>query len=156
MKQREIPDDDVLSLRINLDSDGTAEVVVQVRSNGFAGTGSAWFKPKQIATFGHLLRDTYPLDADGRYSLEGGYWGADNVLEQIHLSLRFFPIDRLGTVGAHINLADPISKSRPNQRASTVDLEFKTTYEDLRRFGGTVSSMVNDPSLEAVLPIEPR
>jgi hypothetical protein len=135
------------------DTDGTGELFAEASANGFSGVGSAWFNVEEIARFGETLSKAYPLHGSTPYKLEGGYWHKTltGVLEQTHLSLRFYPIGSTGVVGCRVLLATPLLEHDRNEEQHTVALKIKTFYEELSAFGLALSALANGASSEATL-----
>jgi hypothetical protein len=141
-----------LRLRMEQDTDGTAELFAEVESGRFRGAGSAWFGVQQVAAFGERLATTYPLQAGVPYELAGGYWDAQaTVLKQTHLSLRFYPIGALGEVGCRVLLASPFETNERAENQSSVAVELRTRYQALREFGESVVQLAAGSTGEVVL-----
>ena len=131
-----------LRLRIDHDTDGTAELFVELHHNAFSGKSSAWFDAKQLAEFGVRLANTYPLKREHPVYLCGGYWSnTGSTIDQLHVGLKFYPIGGTGTVGLQVKLATPcLADERPESQYK-VNAEIKTSYEELRRFGLAIKSL---------------
>jgi hypothetical protein len=151
MKRSQIPEDDCVTLEVEVDLDGATNVIVQARTNGFAGSASGWLHINDVVTFGRTIRDAYPLLANERYSLDAGYGASLDQPAQTLFALTFYQVDPRGTVGCCVELAAPRSPTWRNEKVNAAKLFLKTSYEELRRFGGTLSEMASDPALKAIL-----
>ncbi len=142
---------DRLRLTLDRDTDGAGGLVVEASSGGFSGVGIAWFNLSQIAAFGEVLSNTYPLAIDGSYKLRGGIWTMEtpSTISKLKLGLQFYPVGTLGVVGCRAHLT---SDDQPDGVAthSTV-IELRTNYEQLRNFGIAVSALADGKIDEAVL-----
>jgi hypothetical protein len=131
-----------LRLRIQHDTDGTAELFVELQHRSFAGMASAWFDAKQVADFGARLAKTYPLQREHPIELSGGYWSrTGSAIDQLHVGLKFYPIGGTGTIGLHVQLATDCQADERPESQYKVAAEIKTNYEELRRFGLAVRSL---------------
>ena len=142
-----------LSLTLQPDSDGTGELFAKVSANGFSGTGSAWFDCLQLAHFAEELAAAYPLPANKKMQLEGGYWSkSEPLIEQLHLGLSFYPIGSTGKVGCQVSLATPCGpdQARPESQA-TVRVELITSYEQVRVFANALEMLAKGTANEAML-----
>ena len=134
---------DYLRLTLQRDTNGTGELFAEVSVNGFSGVGSAWFNLSQIHIFGESLASNYPLLADGDYSLRGGVWstGSPDQLSEVNLSLKFYPMGALGEIGCRVDLAG--CGLYGCKAAHSVSVELHTHYEQLRRFGLALITLVD-------------
>ncbi len=142
---------DRLRLTLDRDTDGTGGLVAEASSGGFSGVGMAWFNLSQIAAFGELLANTYPLAIDGSYKLQGGIWTMEtpSTLSKLKLGLQFYPVGALGVVGCRAHLT---SDDQPDGVAThSAVIELRTHYEQLRNFGIAVSALAEGKVDEAVL-----
>ncbi|NHL00372.1 hypothetical protein [Rubrivivax benzoatilyticus] len=131
-----------LRLRIQHDTDGTAELLVELQHKSYSGTGSAWFDARQLAEFGRRLATTYPLQREHPIELSGGYWSrSGSTIDQLHVGFKFYPIGGTGTIGVHVQLATDCRADERLESQFKVAAEIKTNYEELRRFGLALSSL---------------
>lgn len=131
-----------LRLRIEHDTDGTAELFVEVNQNSFSGKASAWFDANHLADFGACLAGTYPLTREHPIELTGGYWSSTgSTIDQLHVGLKFYPIGGTGTVGLQVQLATACQPEASPESQFKVAAEIKTNYEELRRFGLAVKAL---------------
>jgi hypothetical protein len=144
--------DDVLELRFLDDNDGTGKLLARVSVSGFAGHSGAYVGVDQVATFAKAIA-AFPVPADPRPSLVGGFWKKDrsNELEQEHLGIVVYPIDHRGHIGVQVRLADESwNRSRPEAQCR-VQVEIITRYEPLRRFSAQLLALVGGTRTDAVL-----
>lgn len=141
-----------LRLTFAPDDDGTGELSVSVSVGSFSGSSSAWFAHADLVAFGQSLARAYPLQAGNPIELQGGYWGqSGNVLEQLHVGLRFYPVGSLGTVGCRVQLATPLQRgNRPDQQSS-IAVELLTSYEQVRAFAQALVELAQGQTDVAVL-----
>jgi hypothetical protein len=141
-----------LRLSLETDSDGTGELFAEVSSSGFSGHGSAWFNLQELAVFAKQL-GTIPLPADNDLCLEGGYGNQEKpgALDQVHLSIRIYPIGTKGQIGARVQVADRVERlDRPESQNSAM-VELKTSYAALERFAQDLDRLSRSSTSEAVL-----
>jgi len=119
---------------------------------GFSGASSAWIGVREIAAFGEKLAATYPLKASEPLELAGGVWSRSGLaLERVHVGLKFYPIESVGIVGCFVRLTTDLeSDGRPESRSS-VAVELKTTYQQLREFGESLVALASGNRAEVVL-----
>ncbi len=139
-------------VRMEQDSDGTAQVFVEVKAGPFSGASSAWFNVRQIAEFGQSLATTYPIKADAPVELAGGYLSrARKSIEQLHVGLKFYPLGSLGVVGCRVQLVDWLNGDERPESQSSVAVELHCRYEGLRQFGNSLVELALGKTSEAVL-----
>ncbi|MFN3437756.1 MAG: hypothetical protein ACK41V_08700 [Acidovorax sp.] len=141
----------ILSLQVQHDSDGTAELFVELSHPVFTGSASAWFDAISLAEFGASLANTFPLTREKPIELTGGYWDHQGAIEQLHVGLKFYPIGGTGTVGVHVQLATDCQADERSESQSKVSAEVKTNYEELRRFGFAVQAIAKNQASHAQL-----
>ena len=145
-----------LRVTLAVDSDWTCELFAGTKSSGFAGHGSAWFDLQEVTRFANELL-AFPLPENNPPCIEGGYWSQQQprTLEQMHLSIRAYPIGARGQVGVRVQLADP-PRSR-DQRPETqdrVEVEIQTSYTQLEQFAKDLILLASTQVEEAVLQTE--
>lgn len=142
-----------LRLFLEADTDGTAELFAEVNLSSFAGASSAWFSLAEIREFGECLHATYPIEPGSSIGIQGGYWSKTGgpVLEQQHLALSCYPIGGTGTVGVRIVLQTPIESGERPESQSSVMVELKTHYEQLRAFGAAIVALAHGIGRSAML-----
>ena len=143
-----------LLLRVNLDSDGTCELHAFVTSDGFSGHGSAWFDVGRVREFSKALR-SYPLSETNPPHIEGGYWSesAPSTLDQVHVSIRVYPIGHRGQLGVRVVIADPpIAQEDRLDSQNRAEIELRTGYNALERFALELDAMLRSSAEKAVLP----
>jgi hypothetical protein len=146
-------EDEYLRVTVDADSDGTGKLIAEVASSGYAGRGGAYFDLQRLAEFAQELR-AWPLSQSNPPYIEGGFWSQDkrDVLEQLHLSIRAYPIGSKGQVGIRVRLADP--PLWPDDRLESqnvADIEIMTSYEELQRFANDLKLVIESKLDEAVL-----
>jgi hypothetical protein len=144
-----------LRLRFEVDTDGAGELFADVHVNGFSGSSSAWFNVDQLNTFAQELGETYPLQAGRPLTLEGGFWSkSDNVVSDIHLGMKFYPVGVRGVVGCRVSLVRSIAPHERSEARSVVAVELITSYEQLRSFARAFERLTKGESSEAILEAE--
>jgi hypothetical protein len=143
----------LLRLHLEPDSDGTCELFAQLTAGEFSGAASAWFGLSELADFGRSVRDTFPLRADQRLKLEGGFWSnmGASVLEELHLGIHVYPLGDTGSIGVHVQLATAEHSGERKDARCSVQVEFRTSYENLRGFGQAVVALTHGSAKLAVL-----
>jgi hypothetical protein len=144
----------MLRLYLHRDPDGTAELVVAAASGDFAGRGTAWFTPEQIAAWGRAL-ELYPLRPENPPLLEGGYWEDDGrTLRECHVRLRVVPRSANGTLEVEVQLAAPLRSDQVPEQQHAASLTMATEYDALRHFARAVVAMAEGKTNEAQLCVE--
>lgn len=140
-----------LRLTLERDYDGTGELFAEVVANGFSGRGSAWFNLDQVSDFADALASAFPLDHP--IELKGGYWSkeTENLLAQVHLALRFYPIGGRGKLGCQVRLATAMQAYDRPEEQHFVQVELDTYYQELQQFSTDLLNLVSGFASEAVL-----
>ena len=141
-----------LSLRFEDDGDGTGKLLAQATSGGFAGEGGAWFSTSELQDFAEAV-GMFPIPEGNSPYIVGGFLKKDGNgdLEQEHLALKIYPIDRRGHLGVQVRIATELwSDARPESQHK-VELEIVTSYEPLAKFSRDLKSLVEGRIKEAVL-----
>ncbi len=144
----------LLELRFKPDTDGTGELVAQVRRGDYAGVGSAWFHCTEIQAFGRLLATTFPMPPNTEITLQGGYWrdGADPPeLQEVLLRLQVYPVGAMGSIGVRVEVMDGYFGVQRKESRAKLSLELLTDYESIKAFGESAARLVNAPELTARL-----
>lgn len=143
---------DALRLQFKPDTDGTGELIAEIRSNSFAGAGSAWFGEAELVELAKKLAAAFPLPADSPLGIRGGFWSTTGgSIEQEHVGLTFYPVGGLGRVGCRVVLCTPLYEhDRPEGQSSLV-AELLTTYERLGAFARALELLITGGVDEAVL-----
>jgi hypothetical protein len=141
-----------LQLRFDDEGDGTGKLVARAESGGFAGEGGAYFSVSEIEAFAAALAG-FPLPEQPRPSLSGGFWKKDNSgeLDQEHLGLVAYPVDKRGYLGMQVRIATEIWERDRSESQRTVRLEIVTAYEPLGRFSRDLIALVRGSMEEAEL-----
>jgi hypothetical protein len=144
-----------LKLWLETDSDGTGQLFVQFRANGFSGIGSAWFDLADLFEKSKLFAQ-YPLPKDQPVTLEGGYWKGDNAptLEQEHLHISAYPTNSRGEIGLRVRVATPLGTDDRPQSQSCAAVEITTNYEALARFSKQLGFLAQGDIREVELNTE--
>jgi hypothetical protein len=121
-----------------------------IEGEGFAGTGSAWFRADQLREFCDRLGE-YPLRTEELPVLEGGYWNADESLGQVHLSIRIAPHNPGGALRVSVVVAEPVEADDDLDRLRLARNWFVVGYNDLTRFQSGVRRLLTGELHEAVL-----
>ena len=144
--------DNYLRLTLDTDGDGTANLNATVHCNGFAGTSSAWFDLVQLDRFSEQLL-AYPLPPDGIGPLQGGFWSKTQKgeLAHLHLYLRFYPVGLRGAVGCMVILRTPSNDGDNTKVSSSVEIELRTSYQELSDFSNSLKHLSRGEASEAIL-----
>ena len=143
---------DKLLIRFLNEDDGTGKLQVRAHCNGFSGEGSAWFSTDELDEFASALA-VFPISEENPPAIRSGFGRQDGSgeLEQEHLSLRVYPIDRTGHLGVQIRLATEVwAQTRPESQHS-VQLEIPTSYEPLAQFSRQLKALLDGSVKEAIL-----
>ena len=134
------------------DPPSMGELIAQVSSSGFCGQGQAWFNVSEIDGFAAELA-TMPLSPNQTVSLEGGYWSTEQsgTLEQVHVSIRVYPIGTKGQVGVRVHLADRLERNDRRESQNQATVELKTTYGALESFARDLRRLQLSQANEAIL-----
>ena len=118
----------------------------------FFGHSSAWFSLSTLEGFAEQLLDV-PLPQDGLAPLRGGYWTKERPgeLAEQHVSMRVCPAGLCGAVGFRVELETHIQQSNAASRADAVDVELKTSYQELSEFSRNLRRLIRGEVSEAVL-----
>lgn len=128
-----------LTLKYISDSDGTGELIAEVRHLGFSGHGSAWFGFNELTAFTKSLRAQFPFPPETSLILQGGYWKKDvSEIDQVHLGLHFYPKGKLGVIGCRVHLQSSFS----NTSGYLLDVEILTSYEEIRNFSYAFENII--------------
>lgn len=138
-----------LRLKFYDDSDGTGKLLADIETNGFAGRGGAWFGIAQVEDFADLIA-SFPLPADAKCSLAGGFW-KDGKLDQEHLAIDVYPVDRRGHIGVQVRIATELWKESRRESQMKVTAEVITSYQPLLEFSKNLKSLVQGSTKEALL-----
>jgi len=138
-----------LRLKFEDDGDGTGKLCATVEARGFAGRGGAWFGINQVEKFAEAI-GVYPLPADKRHVLSGGYWKSHR-LDQEHFAIEISQIDRRGHIGVQVRIASELTESSRPQSQSMLRVEMYTTYERLRQFSDDLRALVHDAGGKEIL-----
>jgi hypothetical protein len=141
-----------IKLTFKLDTDGTGELTANFNSNGFSGTGSAWFDQMSLIEFSKKIM-AYPLPTDEPLEIEGGFWSSEkqNTLEQTHLFLKVYPVNQKGDLGVRVEVATPRWETDRPESIFSAKGEIKTNYNALERFAKQLKKLAENEIEEAVL-----
>jgi hypothetical protein len=144
--------DNYLRLTLDADGDGTANVHATVKCNGFAGASSAWFDLLHLESFSQMLL-AYPLPPDGVAPFQGGFWSKTKkgVLAQLLVSLKFHPVGLRGAVGCMVTLRTPLSDLDTTKVSSLVEVELRSSYQELSDFSKSLKHLARGEASEAIL-----
>src|SRR5579862_7138544 len=129
-----------LSLRFANDGDGTGQLSARAEASGFAGRSAAYFNIEDLENFARSMA-RHPLEGTIEVSSGFGKSGPDEV-DQEHLAIRVYPLDRRGHIGVQIRMATPIWPDIRRQLEMAAKLELVTDYEPLRKFGADLISLL--------------
>jgi hypothetical protein len=145
--------EDHLHLEVELDQDGAAELFATVQAGAFSGHSSAWFKSKDLANFGRLVAETFPLTKS--LGISGGFYDgtSTDTLSEEHLSIDLYPIGNCGRVGCQVRLASSLRDSERPQSKRAIQVELEVTYAELQRFGPALIDLASGKATKAVLRV---
>jgi hypothetical protein len=144
---------DTLRLRYSAEDERHGELFADVESGRFRGSGSAWFPLEQLRDFWQLA-GAYPIAEGEEPLLAGGIWDErGEALKECHLSIRFSPHGRKGSLKASMIVAsDSDDEGLHNQ---TLTASFRVSYGDVERFRIEFGSLLEGQSEQAVLRATP-
>jgi hypothetical protein len=130
-----------LQIFIKTGDDGTGEVFAKFEADNFSGCGSAWFDLKKLAAQAESFAQ-YPLSAETPPRIEGGYWNTSATkIDQEHLHISAYPINSRGAIGLLARVAVPHENPDRVGLNFSASVEFKTNYEQLRKFSVDLRSL---------------
>ncbi len=143
-----------LRVRFVDEYDGTGELIAHAGSDGFSGTGRAYFNTEAIQKFADAIAN-FPVSNAVPLTVAGGFVDSaerSGIPEQEHLGISVYPIDSHGHIGIQIRMATPLyTGDRPESRKSAT-VELVTTHEPLARFSRDLLAMLGGNTDEAVFP----
>ncbi|MDO3624454.1 hypothetical protein Q3O98_25635 [Ralstonia pseudosolanacearum] len=125
---------DQITIRLNLEGDGSGELFVEFSLNGFSGQGSAWF---DLAKLEDQVRNfsEFPLSIDRLPCIRGGYWNDDATeIQQEHVYLSARPRGLAGDVIFMVRLATPVETGMDSELNYSASAELRATYQQLSEF----------------------
>ena len=144
---------DSLRLAIDyIDGDGTARLDVAVQCRGFCGNSSGWFGISKLEEYADLLL-AYPLPDDGHPPLRAGFWSKtrQGEIDQLHVSLRVYPVGLRGAVGCLVTLRTPLNDGDKSKVVSLVEVELRTSYQAIADFSQELKKLLRAELSEAML-----
>jgi hypothetical protein len=145
--------DDCLRLSIGyMDGDGTARLDAAVQSKGFCGNSAGWFGISQLEEFSDLLL-AYPLPTNGHPALVAGFWSKSRrgEIDQLHVSLKVYPVGLRGAVGCLVTLRTPLNDVDKSKVASQLEVELRTSYQEMAEFSQALKKLLREEVSEAIL-----
>jgi hypothetical protein len=140
-----------LSLRFDDDGDGTGKLLAQANSDGFSGEGGAWFLTRELQDFAEAV-GMFPIPEGNPPYIAGGLKkDGSRELEQEHLALKVYPIDRIGHLGVQVRIATELWNDARPESQHKVELEIVTSYEPPAKFSRDLKSLVEGRIKEAIL-----
>lgn len=141
------PTGDQLAVCWHHDHDGTGRLALKCHSQGFAGTGRAWFANQTVVEFADRLTQ-FPLDADDPPTLSGGIDARDSYRELVGVTV--VPHGNRGQIDVRVHLATDLDLDLlEGQHESTLHL--LTTYQRLADFGNRLRAVVQAPEQTEVV-----
>jgi hypothetical protein len=106
----------------------------------------------QLQRFSEQLL-AYPLPPDGIAPLQRGFWSITQrgELAQLHVSLKVYPVGLRGAVGCLVTLNPPLNGGDTSKLASRVEVELRTSYQELSVFSKELERLANAEASEAIL-----
>jgi hypothetical protein len=143
-----------LLLRFADDGDGTGKLLAQVRSGGFSGEGGAYFSTGQLQDFAEAV-GMFPIPEENSPYIVGGFFKKDGGgdLEQEHLALKVYPIDRTGHIGIQARIATELRNEARPESQQKVELEIITSSEPLAKFSRELKLLVEGRIKEVILGV---
>lgn len=140
---------DYLKITADLEDDGIVGLTGTVSSEGFSGTGEAWFNVSEVKQFVSQL-EHFAKTTENPPEISGGNWdGKGNLLHKL-FSLRFYSFSSF-RAGVQVELANhPYTDCRPEEIAS-VKLELKPETQAIINFCGQLNSLLSNNISEASL-----
>ncbi|HVJ18341.1 MAG TPA: hypothetical protein VM686_23135 [Polyangiaceae bacterium] len=141
-----------LRARFYDDGDGSGKLCVHVVVDRFSGEGGAYFGIEELERFAEQIA-AYPLPAERRVSLAGGYWSSTEPgkLEDEHLGLEVYPVGRRGQIGVRARVATVIASNERSGSQNSAQIELLTTYEPMSRFARELTALVHGRADSALL-----
>jgi hypothetical protein len=138
-----------LRITANLEDDGTVGLTAAVSSEGFSGTGEAWFNVSDVKQFVIQL-EHFAKTTENPPEISGGNWGSKGNLLHKLFSLRFYSFSSF-RAGVQVELANyPYTDCRPEE-ISSVKLELKPESQAIINFCGQLNQLLTNNIREASL-----
>jgi hypothetical protein len=140
-----------LKLKFSDDGDGTGKLLVQAEAGGYAGKSGAHFNSDELRRFAATVGE-FPLPGGSKLSISGGFFGETGAkLEEEHVGIDFYPIDKRGHIGAQVRMATELWNKARCESQKVVKLEILTSYEPLAKFSKQLLAVINGSAQEAKL-----
>ncbi|WP_162898935.1 hypothetical protein [Ralstonia solanacearum] len=131
-----------ITIRLNMESDGSGELLVEFLLNGFSGHGSAWFDLVQLEDQVKHFSE-FPLSPDHLPCIRGGYWNEDATkIQQEHVYLSARPRGLTGDVVFVVRLATPVEAGMDSDLHYSVSAELRATYQQLSEFSANFVRLI--------------
>ncbi len=141
-----------LKLTFYDDSDGTGELTAEATADGYSGRGSAYFHIDELKHFATAIGE-FPLPERGRCRVAGGFYSKEvrGKLEQEHLGIDIYPVDRRGHIGIQVRASTQLWQDMRPDSQKIAKIEIITSYEPLRNFSRQLLALITGAVREAVL-----
>ena len=145
-----------LLLRFEDDGDGTGKLLAQAAAAGFSGAGGGWFSISKLQDFAKAI-GMFPIAEGNPPYIAGGFYKKDGSpgLEQVHLSLKVYSVDRRGHLGDQVTIATELWNDARPESQHKVELEIHTGYEPLAKFSRELKALAEGSIKETILEDDP-
>ncbi|MGC5801400.1 hypothetical protein SNK19_09620 [Ralstonia pseudosolanacearum] len=131
-----------ITIRLNVEPDGSGELFVEFLLNGLSGHGSAWFDLVQLEDQVKNFSE-FPLSPDHLPCIRGGYWNEDATkIQQEHVYLSARPRGLTGDVVFAVRLATPVDAGMDSDPHYSVSAELRATYQQLSEFSANFFRLI--------------
>ncbi|MHA6832895.1 hypothetical protein [Ralstonia pseudosolanacearum] len=140
-----------ITIRLNLENDGSGELFVEFFLNGFSGQGSAWFGLDQLEDQVKNFSE-FPLSLDHLPCIRGGYWNEDATeIQQEHVYLSARPRGLTGDVIFVVRLATPVETGMESDLHYSASAELRVTYQQMSEFSANFIRLIRGEIVEIKL-----
>lgn len=138
-----------LKITADLEDDGTVGLMGAVSSEGFSGSGEAWFNITDVKQFISEL-ENFAKTTENPPEISGGNWDGKGNLKHKLFALRFYSFSSF-RAGVQVELANhPYTDCRPEE-VSCVTLELKPETQSIIEFCGQLNELLTNNIKEACL-----
>ncbi|MGX5172443.1 hypothetical protein ACUR5C_00280 [Aliikangiella sp. IMCC44653] len=138
-----------LKVTADVEDDGTVGLTGVVSSNGFSGSGEAWFNISEVKQFISQL-ESFAKSTENPPEITGGNWdGEGNLLHKL-FSLRFYSFSSF-RAGVQVELAHHPYTDCRIEEVSSVKLELKPEAQSILNFCGQLNELLSNNISEASL-----
>jgi len=139
----------ILKIKADLDDDDTVGLIGTVSSDGFSGTGEAWFNLSDVKQFISQL-EHFAKTTENPPKISGGNWDSNGNLIHALFSLRFYSFSSY-RAGVQVQLANyPYTDCRAEEIAQVM-VELKPETQAIINFCSQLNSLLSNNISEASL-----